>query len=176
MNTFSRRDFLLFSAALPLFLPFQANALTSADNRSTMSYPDTVKVLKQAYKSEMIAHKHYVGYVEKARMENYPNIAYMFQAFSISEKIHADNYDRIISNLGDKIINTPLPITVHDTKTNLATAAEKEMEKIEIIYPDFINKAQPEAYDEAITHLMYSWKSHRQHEEKIKKYTGRKVL
>jgi len=132
-------------------------------------------VLKQAFKSEMMAHKHYLGYVEKALAEKFPNIAYLFHAFSMSEKVHADNYERIINKLGSKINIIILSIDVCDTKSNLIKAAENELEKIKTTYPHFLEKLETEECEEAIINCMYSWKSHRQHEKKVKeiqKYSG----
>ena len=170
----SRRDFLFFSALGSLVYPFGRNAL-AVDTHPAISYPNTISILKQAFKSEMIAHKHYVGYTQRAKVEKYPNIAYMFKAFSISEKIHADNYSRLLDKLGKNTIYIPLLINVDDTKSNLTKAAQKELEKIKITYPLFLKKIETEQCDDAIKNLMYSWKSHRQHEKKIKrihKYTA----
>ncbi len=164
----SRRDYLYFSASMSLFLPSQGFALTG-DIHPAIIYPDTVSVLNQAFNSEMIAHKHYNGYVKKAMDQKYPNIAYMFQAFSLSEKIHAVNYDRIINKLGSETNYIPVLINVLDTKANLSNAAVKELEKIKNIYPRFLKEAALEGNDEAITNLMYSWKSHQQHKEKVQK-------
>lgn len=169
MRDLSRREFLFFSSLLFLSFPLKGYAITLENNGFATQYPNTIWVLKQALLSEMIAHKHYLEYVKIAQAEKYPNIAYMFQAFSISEKIHADNYNRIIKKLGDITPYTPILVKSGSTKSNLLKAAQKELEKIEKTYPDFIKKVKTESCDDAIVNLMYSWKSHRQHEEKIKK-------
>jgi len=168
IHKLSRRDFLFFSALGSLFFSFQKNAQASEPHPGTV-YPNTISILKQAFNSEMIAHKHYVGYTERAIFEKYPNIAYMFKAFSFSEKIHADNYSRLLDKMGNKTIFAPFLIKVNDTKSNLSKAAQKELEKIKISYPRFLKKIETEQNDDAIKNLMYSWKSHRQHEIKIKK-------
>jgi rubrerythrin len=54
---------------------------------------------KTAYISEKLAYLHYVGYSRKAVEEKYSNIAYLFTAFAVSEKIHAENYKRILTSL-----------------------------------------------------------------------------
>ncbi len=175
MDNFSRREFIYLSASSFLLFPLRAYATNEEQNHPKIDCPKTILVLKKAFKSEMTAHKHYLGYVEKALAEKFPNIAYMFHAFSISEKIHADNYERIINKLGSKT-NCIIPlIDVRDTKSNLITATENELKKIKITYPNFLNKLETEECEEAIINCMYSWKSHRQHEEKIKevkKYSG----
>lgn len=175
MDIFSRREFIYLSASLPLVFPFRAFAANAKKNSRTTGYPNTILVLKQAFKSEMTAYKHYVEFAKKALAEKYPNIAYVFHAFSSSEKIHADNYKRIISKFESEIKNNLVSIDVLDTKSNLLKAAENEIEKIEKTYPEFLKKLESESFEEAIINCMYSWKSHRQHEEKIRKiqkYSG----
>lgn len=166
---------MFFSALLPLLIPLPARALVIEKKYQKIVYPNTLLVLKQAFKCEIIAHKHYIKYVEKAMAEKYPNIAYMFHTFSVSEKIHADNYQRIIKNLGSAMNDTRMVIDVRDTKTNLIAATKNELEKIEITYPEFLEKIETEECEDAIINCMYSWKSHHQHEAKIKtiqKYSG----
>lgn len=175
MDKFSRREFISLSASSFLLFPLRAYAVNVEKTYPIIDYPNTILVLTQALKTEMMAHKHYLGYVEKALAEKFTNIAYLFHAFSISEKIHADNYKRIINKLGSKINEIILCMDVRDTKSNLRKAAEKELEKIQTTYPNFLEKLEPEGCEEAIINCMYSWKSHRQHEEKIKeiqKYSG----
>jgi len=175
MDKFSRREILYLSAALPLVFPYRAFAIDVEKNYPKISYPITVWVLKQAYTYEMVAHKHYVEFAKKALTEKYPNIAYLFHAFSFSEKIHADNYKRIISKFGNNIKNNLLSVDVSDTKSNLRKAAQEELKKIEKTYPEFLKKLETELCEEAIINCMYSWKSHCQHEEMVRtiqRYSG----
>ena len=123
----------------------------------------------------MIAYKNYIGYTSKALSEKYPNIAYLFYSLSYSEKIHADNYKRILATLGYETKPIQIEIEVRGTKLNLQNAAQNELKKIETTYPDFIQDLETESCEEAIVSCMYSWKSHQQHEEKvneIRKYSG----
>jgi rubrerythrin len=168
IHKLSRRDFLFITVLSPFLFSFQKNAPAS-ETHPHIVYPNTISILKQAFNSEMTAHKHYVGYTERAMVEKYPNIAYMFKAFSLSEKIHADNYSRLLDKLGNKTIFVPFLIKVDDTKSNLSKAAQKELEKIKISYPRFLKEIETEQNNDAIKNLMYSWKSHCQHEKKIKK-------
>jgi rubrerythrin len=123
----------------------------------------------------MKANKHYVRYSQKALSEKYPNIAYVFSALSISEKINADNYLRLIASLGSSIKAREIPVSVANTKSNLKFAGIKELEKIKEFYPEIVKKLSSESHDQAIINCMYSWKSHQQHEEiikAIKKHSG----
>ena len=170
----SRRQ-LLFSALLSFCYPLadlQYFAVAHEGNNSI--YPLTIDLLKEAYWAEMIASKSYDSCSQIALSENYPNIAYLFIALSISEKIHAANYQRLLLSLGAMLKAKEISASISDTRTNLNIAAIKELEKINEFYPEILRKLSSEAHDQAIINCMYSWKSHQQHEEillKIKKYT-----
>ena len=89
-------------------------------------YPLTIDLLKKAYRTEMIASKHYDGYSQKALAEDYQNIAYLFSSLSISEKIHADNYQKLIVSLGAALRKIEISVSISNTKANLNTASMKE--------------------------------------------------
>lgn len=138
-------------------------------------YPLTIAVLKDAYLSEIVAYKYYVSYCQKAIDEKYPNMAYLFTSFSISENIHADNYRKLLKTLCEDIEEPEIDVEILDTKSNLRNASEKELLKINKTYPDFLAKLENESYDQAVINCVYSWKSHRQHEKKIseiRRYSG----
>lgn len=174
----SRRQLLYFSTLFSFFYPianFKALAMAGEIKKENDEYPLTIDILQEAYWAEMTAKKNYDEYCQKALSQNYPNIAYLFTALSISEKIHADNYQRLIIALGSTIENKKIPVSINDTKANLNIAAVKEMEKIEKFYPEILKKLSSESHDQAVISCMYSWKSHQQHEKvikDIKKYSG----
>lgn len=173
----SRRQLLYFSALLSFCYPIaNLKYFAVADDKENDSrYPLTINILKEAYWAEMIASKHYDGYCQRALSENYPNIAYVFFALSISEKIHAYNYQKLIVTLNSTLEAKEIPVSIADTKKNLNVAAIKELEKIKEFYPEILNKLTSESHDQAIINCMYSWKSHQQHEEiinDIKRYSG----
>jgi rubrerythrin len=175
MVDLSRRKLLYLSAVAPLFFHFPALAAQRTTRKSKIIYPRTVAVLQNSFKTEMIAYRHYLGYTSKALLDRYPNIAYLFRAFSYSEKIHADNYKRILRSLGQRTKPLHIKINVRDTKSNLRQAARNELKKINTTYPDFIRELESEGYEEAIINCMYSWKSHEQHEETVEqigRYSG----
>jgi rubrerythrin len=173
----SRRQLLYFSALLSFFSPlaYLESHLATADIKSYDQYSLTIEILKEAYVAEMIASKHYDGYCQKALSENYPNIAYLFAAFSISEKIHADNYHELVVSLGSTLEEKEMIVSINDTKSNLRLAAIKELEKINEFYPAILKRLSSESNDQAVVNCMYSWKSHQQHEKMIrdiKRYSG----
>ena len=170
MEPISRRQFLyLVFSVLGTSFPYSLALASPGENSSKKraAYPITIEVLKAAYIAEMSAYKHYGEYCKKAVEGGYPNIAYLFRAFGVSEKIHADNYKRIMESFGLSVEKSTFDISLGDTKANLRNAAEKELIKITKTYPDFLAQLKNESYDQAVINCMYSWKSHRQHEEKI---------
>jgi rubrerythrin len=178
METISRRQFLFFvSTSLVLASPYSLGfASTRQKNlKKENRFLITIDVLRTAYLLEMMAYNHYNGYCRKAIEEKYPNIAYLFTAFAVSEKTHADNYKRVLSSLSVVVNEPELEISISDTKANLRNAADKELIKITKTYPDLLSKLETESHDQAVINCMYSWKSHGQHEKKIKeiqKYSG----
>jgi len=175
MTEISRRHFLYLSALSPLV--FQTSALAAPDekSRSVSTYQRTAEVLQESFKTEMVAQKNYIEFTVKALNEKYPNIAYLFHSFAYSEKVHADNYNRILVSLGHEANQIKIEVEVLDTKSNLQKAAQNELKKIKTTYPDFIRDLESESCEEAIVSCMYSWKSHQQHEEKVQeiiRYSG----
>ncbi len=177
-KTFSRRQFLRFTALLTFCFPFARDlcfALEKEIGKNDGRFPLTIKILKEAYNAEIIAQKHYGSYCQKALSESYDNIAYLFSALEVSEKIHAENYKKLIRSLGSMLKDPEFSLSISDTKTNLNRAAKNELIKITDTYPYFFEKLSAESLDQAVLYCMYSWKSHKQHEEiisDIKRYSG----
>jgi rubrerythrin len=168
MTGITRRQFFRLTALFPIVSPMSAAVFAQeADAETDRRFPITTSVLKAAYRSEMLAHKHYLGYSQKAIGEKYPNIAYLFSAFAISEKIHAENYEKVLVKLRTKLEESKLEIIISDTRSNLRTAAKNELMKIKKIYPEFLKELGIESHDQAVINCMYAWKSHCQHEKKI---------
>jgi rubrerythrin len=175
MDKISRRHFLYLSAASPFLFQLSTLAAQNKGSKSAVTYPRTMAVLQEAFKTEMTANENYMGYTSKALSEKYSNIAYLFYSFSYSERVHADNYKRISAELGQALNPLQTELEVHDTKSNLQKAAQNELKKIQITYPAFIRELETESCKRAIVNCIYSWKSHKQHEEKIREignYSG----
>jgi rubrerythrin len=170
MEKISRRKFLFIIGYLSSCYPLSITAASSSrENKMDIknNFPITIAVLKAAYKAEKVASDHYVVYSRKAVEERYPNIAYLFAAFAVSEKIHSENYKKILASLNAGLEEPELEIFMLDTKANLINASENELKKIKKTYPDFLTKLKKESHDKAVINCMYSWKSHRQHKRKI---------
>lgn len=180
----NRRQLLeiLMGGILPLFfyhnLDAQERKKSEAGPLSDVQtkYLGTITVLQMAYRNEIQAHLNYFAYAQKAVLENYPNIAYLFNSFSVSESIHARNFERVLSGLGVEGKETPKPeVKVFDTKTNLKKAIEFELKDINQNYPQFVERAKPENYEPAVRNLVHSWETEKQHRDllqKMEKGTG----
>jgi rubrerythrin len=169
MDDISRRKFLTIFATLSLSYPLSVVAASSGENKPEANggFPITKAVLKTAYETEKMAYENYVCYSQKAVEETYPNIAYLFAAFATSEKIHADNYKRILASMRTGPEEPEFEVLIMDTKENLIKATEGELKKIKKTYPDLLAKLKTESHDQAVINCMYSWKSHQQHKRKI---------
>lgn len=100
-------------------------------------YPDTISGFQRAYSNEIQAYMNYNAYAEKAKMEKYINISYLFILFAASESIHARNFKKILSELGLHGWETSKPeIKVFTTKINLKNALDFEVEDIDKRYPE----------------------------------------
>ena len=165
MDKISRRQFLYISAFLPLSYHLSIVVASPGENKLDANYlfPITIAILKSAYLSEKLASEHYVGYSRKAVQEKYHNIAYLFSALEVSEKIHAENYKKILTSLSAEPEELEFEILILDTKANLMKASDNELLKIQKTYPDFLDKLKQESCEEAIVKCTYSWKSHQQH-------------
>ena len=88
-------------------------------------------------------------------LDSNANIAYLFHALSISEEIPDNNYESILRSLNDKTEEVSIDIEIKDTKANLQRAAKRELGKIEVTYPRFLELLQEESCEEAIVNSDY---------------------
>ena len=172
----TRRQFLWTSLLFSLGYALPRNGWSQSRNGfKKNAYPQTLAILQGTYASELKASRHYTAYCQKALDEEYFNIAYLFKAFSISERIHSQNFKRLIHSLNHEITVPEIPLLVRTTQKNLSTASKNELLKIKQYYPDVIRTLSVESHDRALLHCNYSLKSHQQHEvmiKEIKKYSG----
>jgi len=168
---YTRRKFLRISTLSAVLYPMLPAGLGLAGEKAVGKgdrFPVTIEVLREGYVSEINASRRYRQYCRRALSDEFPNIAYTFAALAVSEEIHANNYSKILNDLGTFIHEEKPSLSISNTKKNLKDAARGEMEKITKTYPDFLKRLSVESYDRAIVNCMYSLKSHRQHEAEIR--------
>lgn len=139
------------------------------------AYEATIAALRQGVRGERKAHTRYRVFGKDAAEEGYKGIAYMFGAISLSELIHAQNYNRVLVTLAqprEEPVDT-LP-ALGTTKENLIAAMEAEIATIDQVYPLILAGVQKDDLAVAIRNVQYSWASHMQHRDtldKIRRYS-----
>jgi len=98
----------------------------------------TESTVKEALAGESQAHLRYKVYAEKARKEEKPGIARLFEAASFSEQIHAQNHLKVLEGEGE-------------TAENLDRAFGGENFEIEEMYPAYIAVAEQQGETQAAT-------------------------
>ena len=138
------------------------------------AYPETIAAMENALKRELQAHERYVESANKAKAEGFDGVAYLFTAFAASEGIHARNFERVLMNLGVSP-NTGTPrLSLSDTKENLIAAASDELDTIDNLYPETLERLKVENYSDAITLVNYALQSEKQHRamiQRVQRYT-----
>ena len=133
-------------------------------------YPNTILVLQKAYQLETEVVYTYQAYAQEALLEDYPNISYLFTTFASSESIHARNFRQLLTDMGIEVKEPPKSeIKVSDTKKNLRSAADRELQDIDVTYPMFIDQIKPEGYEPALRVFEYTLESEKQHRDQIEK-------
>ena len=139
------------------------------DAARAAAYPVTIDAMKAARDNETRVYYHYTEFGKRARDEGYRGIAYLFQAFAASEQVHASNFGRVLTRLGEELAPLPKPaVSVASTRDNLILAAKGEMASIDDFYPGLLAKISGEKHADAIDAVQFAWASEKQHRDKIK--------
>jgi rubrerythrin len=105
-----------------------------------------IENLKEAINGESNAKRKYELYAEKARKEDLPEVANLFEAISLAEAIHIKNHIRAFEVLTNKefiigdlvtIKEKELKNNTKDTHTNLIDAINGETYETKKIYKNF---------------------------------------
>lgn len=131
------------------------------------AHPETVAVIKEVLTRELLAHARYAAFARKAREEGYPHIAYLADALSTSEGVHARNCRTILADLGNPSSEQAPDVPVSDTKENLKIASTSELDEIDVRYPQFLARIKPENVSAAIDALAHAWEAEKQHRDLI---------
>jgi rubrerythrin len=112
----------------------------------------TEENLKAAFAGESQAHMKYLNFAEKARKENLPNIARLFEAASFAEQVHASNHLRALGG-------------IQDTATNLSEAKAGEDFEIAEMYPSYIASAKEQGEDKALRSMDWALAAEKVHSQ-----------
>ncbi|MGV9200354.1 MAG: rubrerythrin family protein [Promethearchaeia archaeon] len=138
-----------------------------------------IQNLKQAIIGETKANLKYKIFAERARDENLPQVAELFEAVSFAETRHIKNHKRALSVLTDSEVDTSEFIRIDEkeirkqvetTQENLKSAIEGEIYESKTMYKNFEKNADNQ--DEITVRLSFSLarKAEKVHAKRYKKY------
>lgn len=141
--------------------------------------PAVIENLKEAINGESNAKRKYELYAEKAREENLPEIAHLFEAISAAEAIHIKNHIRALAVLTNADVKTEdfvevnevdLKNQIKDTKENLIDAINGETYETKKMYKNFIKNSKKEGSEVAELSFSLARKAEKVHAKLFTEY------
>lgn len=137
------------------------------DSTGTLSEAEakdkTATNLQDAFNGESNATARYAAFSKKAAEEGYKEIALLFKAASLAEKIHAGNHKAALEEMGVVVKPAVLDIKVLTTKENLEAANKGETYEATTMYPNFLKDANAAGNQLALISLNYAYKTEKKH-------------
>ncbi len=124
----------------------------------------TIANLKAAFKGESTASAKYAAFAEQAKKEGFIQIAFMFEATSKAEAIHAANHKSVVEKMGQQMDPVKPEFTSKSTKENLEDAIAGETYEMTKMYPDFIATAKAETADAAVKSFRWAMDTEKKHQ------------
>jgi rubrerythrin len=140
-----------------------ANDAEKNEPGAPASTTTVISNLTDAFKGETSASAKYAAYSKKAQEEGYPQIAMLFKAASASEKIHANNHQAVLEDMGASIPIVKPAFSVKTTQDNLQDAIAGESYEISTMYPEFLANAKTAGAQLAMISLNYAYKTEQKH-------------
>lgn len=145
----------------------QAIAITAPGEKTEVANnraeSQTLKNLQEAYNGESNAHVRYLAFAQKASAEGYKQVATLFRAAAMAEKIHRDNHAAVIRQMGARpkaTIETP---EVKSTAENLQAAIAGESYERDVMYPQFIEEATKQGNRRAVRTFKWAMAAEQEH-------------
>lgn len=129
----------------------------------------TIANLQEAFNGESNATARYAAFSKKAAAEGQKEIALLFKAASLAEKIHAANHKAVLEEMGVAVKPAVLDIKVLSTKENLEAAIKGETYEAATMYPNFLKDANTAGNQLALISLNYAYKTEKKHKEYYEK-------
>jgi len=123
----------------------------------------TIADMQAAYKGESNATARYAAFSKKAAEEGHKEIAMLFKAASLAEKIHAGNHKAVLEEMGVAAEPVVLDVLVKSTKENLEAAIKGESYEVAEMYPAFLKDANAAGNQLALISLNYAYKTEKKH-------------
>lgn len=123
----------------------------------------TIANMQAAFNGESNATARYAAFSKKASDEGYKEIAMLFKAASLAEKIHAENHKVVLEEMGVAVKPAVLDVQVNSTKENLEFAIKGETYEATEMYPNFLKEADKANSQLALISLNYAYKTEKKH-------------
>lgn len=133
--------FLFAAAAVPSFRACAQQQ--AAPEKSTLDN------LMEAYNGESNANARYLAFAVKADEEGYGKVASLFRAAARAEQIHFERHAGVIKKMGGVPAAKIEAPVVRSTKENLEDALKGENYETNVMYPQFLAKAEKDRNSEA---------------------------
>ena len=125
----------------------------------------TISNLQEAFNGESNATARYAAFSKKAAEEGYKEIALLFKAASLAEKVHAGNHKAVLEEMGVAVTPATIDVKVLSTKENLEFAIKGETYEATTMYPNFIKDGNTAGNQLALISLNYAYKTEKKHKE-----------
>ena len=125
----------------------------------------TVANMQDAFNGESNATARYAVFSKKAEEEGFKEIALLFKAASLAEKIHANNHKAVLEEMGVVVKPAIIDVKVQSTKENLEFAIKGEAYEAATMYPTFLKEANAAGNQLALISLNYAYKTEKKHKE-----------
>lgn len=110
----------------------------------------TLDNLMTAYNGEMNANARYLVFAKKADEEGYGQVASLFRAAARAEQVHYERHAAVIKEMGGIPKATIETTIVKSTKENVEEALKGETYETEVMYKEFLAKAEKDKNKSAI--------------------------
>lgn len=124
----------------------------------------TIANLQEAFNGESNATARYAAFSKKANEEGYKEIALLFKAASLAEKVHASNHKAVLEEMGVAVKQAVIDVKVLSTQENLEAAIKGESYEATIMYPNFLKEAKVADNQMALISLNYAYKTEKKHQ------------
>ena len=150
--------------------PTETMAINKKDaNNGSLSIEEakakTIADMQDAFNGESNATARYAAFSKKAAEEGQKEIALLFKAASLAEKVHAGNHKAVLEEMGVAVKPAVIDIKVLSTKENLEFAIKGETYEATTMYPNFLKDANAAGNQLALISLNYAYKTEKKHKE-----------
>jgi len=143
------------------FYVFVCLLILSGCNRTRCT--KTIENLKAATQGEASTCARYAAFATRAKAEEHPSIAMLFEAVSKSEGIHSANQRSVLKSLGVKMEVLKPEIEVKSTLENIQVAIDGETYVTKTLYLLFFRDTKTEKVEKAETIFAWAYNTELKH-------------